>query len=381
MALVHTLFCYNDVDLIDTPGMNDMDDMNAVTVSQLEDIDLAVVAIDAQYPYSETENRFVVKLLESKMICQIIFVITHFDMIRNREKQKLYNFLHSRIQKNVLDELNKNYKPGERIFQKYHVIFDHLHLYGVSSPDAMEALETNDMELYEKSGFLQLSKELPQIILRSQSVNMIDNIVTLLEEMIGEYEAAVKNEEGGWKQAEMFGKKCSYLFDAIIREMGESISDECKQGWETLREHQAEELTNMLLNSLGSVRTLTVVEIQKAMIPVMQQEFDQANRYFENLKKRTLDKALQKWRSVLSRFVADVKDEIKQLPRLQIEMQAENDKIFALPYRQFQEGPADNHSQDVYMFYWVESPIQAVYNTKENQSVLPGIQRIVVSDE
>ena len=29
-----TMFCYNDVDLIDTPGMNDMEDMNALTVSR-----------------------------------------------------------------------------------------------------------------------------------------------------------------------------------------------------------------------------------------------------------------------------------------------------------------------------------------------------------
>lgn len=183
-----TMFCYHDVDLIDTPGMNDMDDMNAITVNQLEDIDLAIVAINAQYPYSETENRFVVKLLESKKVCQIIFVITYFDMIRDREKKKLLDFLYSRISNNVLAELNKRYEPEDRIFQKYHTIFDHLYLYGVSSVDGMKALEFNDMELYEKSGFLRLGKELPQIIMSSRSVNMLDNVVTLLEEMIGEYE-------------------------------------------------------------------------------------------------------------------------------------------------------------------------------------------------
>lgn len=103
-----TMFCYHDVDLIDTPGMNDMDNMNEVTFNQLEDIDLAVVAINAEYPYSETENKFVVKLLESKNVCQIIFVITHFDMLRDREKNTMMKFLHARIKNNVRIELEKN---------------------------------------------------------------------------------------------------------------------------------------------------------------------------------------------------------------------------------------------------------------------------------
>lgn len=181
-----TMLCYNDVDLIDTPGMNDEENMNAVTVNQLEDIDIAVVAINAQYPYSETENHFVVKLLENNNICQIIFVITHFDMIRDREKEKLMNFLRSRISDNVLKVLKNKYSPDDIIFHKYHFIFDNLHIYGVSSVSGMEALENNDMELYEESGFLQISKELPQVILSSRSINMIDNAVCLLEKIIGE---------------------------------------------------------------------------------------------------------------------------------------------------------------------------------------------------
>ena len=71
-------------------------------------------------------------------------------------------------------------------FHKYHFIFDNLHIYGVSSVSGMEALENNDMELYEESGFLQISKELPQVILSSRSINMIDNAVCLLEKIIGE---------------------------------------------------------------------------------------------------------------------------------------------------------------------------------------------------
>ena len=60
-----SLFCRNGVDLIDTPGMNDEDDMNQVTISRLEDIDLAIVAVDASMPFSMTECAFTAQLLES----------------------------------------------------------------------------------------------------------------------------------------------------------------------------------------------------------------------------------------------------------------------------------------------------------------------------
>lgn len=374
-----TMLCYNDVDLIDTPGMNDMDDMNAITVNQLEDIDLAVVAINAQYPYSETENRFVIKLLESKKVCQIIFVITHFDMIRDREKKKLMDFLNSRIRNSVAEELGKHYKPEDWIFQKYHDIFDDLHLYGISSKDAMDALDSNDMELYETSGFLQLSRELPQVILSSKSINMMDNIVTLLEEIIGEYKKRLQENQNEWKQWQVLEQCLCSLFGLELQELKELAesavnSDELKQA----AEQQKQETVINLLNSLGSIKRMTLNDVHEAMLPVMQQEFKRINDYYRDRKREIFQTVCkQKWPSSLGHLIGTVNDKINQFPMLKIKLKMESDKLERLPAACLADDGFGGAALDEVGFYWLESPIQAVLQTSGNQSVLPGIKRIV----
>lgn len=381
-----TMLCYNGVDLIDTPGMNDMDDMNAITVNQLEDIDLAVVAVNAQYPYSETENRFVVKLLESKKVCQIIFVITHFDTIRDREKKKITDFLYSRIQNNVLAELRRHYEPEDRIFQKYHTIFDDLRLYGISSIDGMEALELNDMELYEKSGFLRLSKELPQVILSSKSVNMLDNIVTLLEEIIGEYERGLLKSRDEWRQWQTVERNLCRLFDLAIAELEELAEGEIRaEELAQAAERQKQDIAKSLLMSLGSIRTMTSTAVQEAMLPAMQQEFRQMNLCYQSRKKQILEAVYkQKWPSALSRLADEVNDKTKAYPRLAAMLKTVNEQLASLPDSLFVEKDRGNLNSSVsgaaaeeFVFYWLESPARAVLDTGENESVLPGLQKTV----
>lgn len=375
-----TMLCFNDVDLIDTPGMNDMDDMNAVTVNRLEDIDLAIVAINAQYPYSETENRFVVKLLESKKICQIIFVVTHFDMIRDKDKKKLYDFFHARIHDDVLEALKKNHSPDDKIFQKYHSIFDDLHIYGVSSLLAMDALETNNMELYAKSGFLQLTKELPQLILSSRSVNMIDNIFTLIEEIIDEY----KKEKCKYREELTAFEKVkpyySNLFDMELQGLEEiALNEVSTDAIQQDAEQQNQRIVKNLLLSLGNIKEMTFDSIHQAMLPVMQEEFKHINFVYQSRKIQILEMIInQKWSSSLSRFVSEMNDKLKMFPTMFEQIQKEYKDFSELPNKMIIKSDGSSElSVDEYTFCWIASPIQVVLDTEENQSVLPGLQTIV----
>ena len=62
-----TEFCKNNVDIIDTPGLNDDDQMTNVTLSILPKIDAAVFVISANSPFSQFEKEF----LEKKMLRQL----------------------------------------------------------------------------------------------------------------------------------------------------------------------------------------------------------------------------------------------------------------------------------------------------------------------
>ena len=377
-----TMFCYNDVDLIDTPGMNDMEDMNALTVSRLEDIDLAIVAVNAQYPYSETENQFVVKLLESRKVCQIIFVITHFDMIRDREKKRLQDYLYSQIPDSIFAELNKKYQSDAKIFVKYHSIFDDLHIFGVSSLMAMEALETNDMERYKASGFLQLSRELPEVILSSKSVNMIDNIVTMLEEIIEEYKTERLESKDDWKLWEKIKKNCADLFHMTLRDLEECAEMEIST--KTLQqetEQQKQSIIQNMLMSLGGVQEITSESIHLAILPVMQEEFRRVNLEYQNLRNQILEMGVTpKWRSLLSRLISELGDKLKLSPRMFTQLESEYKMFSQLPYQQFLTARLHSSSEasmDDFTFCWTDSPIGAVLAASGNQSVLPGLQKVV----
>ncbi len=380
-----TMFCYNDVDLIDTPGMNDMDDMNAVTVNQLDDIDLAVVTINAQYPYSETENKVVVKLLESKKICQIIFVITHFDVLREREKSKITNYLYSRIKTRVLEELNQSYKPEDSIFHKYHRIFDNLRLYGVSSVDAMDALESNDMELYEKSGYLQLNKELPEVILSSKSVNMIDNMVTLLEGMIAEYKEELgenPKEQTSWTEV---GRYLEKLFSSVIAQMQKTAKQEFElKEQNSIMEAQKQNTTKRLLKSLGSIEVLNFAEVQKAIIPTLRQEFMEISSIYES--RRVNSRKIvygQKWDTLLESFIEKMDAKFQEYPRLSSLVEEETKQLKQLLKELLEEKkqsldvePSPEKAQET-AFYWLDSFIRTACETEYGHSVLPGFRKIV----
>ena len=53
-----TDFCKNHVDIIDTPGLNDDEQMTNVTMSILPEIDAAVFVISATSPFSQCEKEF-----------------------------------------------------------------------------------------------------------------------------------------------------------------------------------------------------------------------------------------------------------------------------------------------------------------------------------
>lgn len=362
-----TMLCYDDVDLIDTPGMNDVDDMNAVTVNQLDNIDLAVVAINAQYPYSETENRFVVKLLESKKVCQIIFVVTYIDMIRPREREKLMGFLRGRIPEKVLGELQKLYPPDDAIFWKYHSIFDDVHIFGVSSKDAMDALGENDMELFEQSGFLKLRNELPREILSSRSISMLENILAQLQEIIAAYQKNPRKNDIAAAQWNMlrssmpnFRHDLDVLIDSQIEMMNKiSLSAAMDQA------------LSVFLRSLGAITELTPENVHQAMLPVMKEQYAKISQDLRTQKEAALSQFFDNnIPEFLTRFFVRFNTGLGKYPELERELSSEMEQL-----RGELQGPqlfrAIRDSADEIPFYWWDSPVEMVLKTEKNQSVLP----------
>jgi len=82
-------YCKNNVDIIDTPGLNDESAMTEVTMSVLPKVDAALMVIMAQSPFSESERSF----LESKVITsdlgRILFVVTGIDLLDEEDVDRV----------------------------------------------------------------------------------------------------------------------------------------------------------------------------------------------------------------------------------------------------------------------------------------------------
>ena len=161
-------FCENNVDLIDTPGMNDDDAMNNVTIRQLSDIDLAIVTLDPNTPVSNTEARFIAQLVESDQICQIVFVVSRMDTVFEAHRERLLKLIDERLQNLVRAALLETYDEKDLVMEKYAGLFTEPIIFPVSNTQALYAYEMGDQQALENSGFQRLNEELLPLIIRTQ---------------------------------------------------------------------------------------------------------------------------------------------------------------------------------------------------------------------
>lgn len=366
-----SLFCRNGVDLIDTPGMNDADDMNQATVSRLEDIDLAIVAVDAAIPFSLTECAFTVQLLESPQICQIIFVVTKIDQVPARDRRKVVEYLGQRIRSAIEKYLEEYYEPNNPIIGKYHDIFDNLYLFPVSSSDAMDALACNDMELFRESGFMRLNDELPQIILTSQSSNIILNSERILRGIMQHYREWLLGRKDARRELlpRLDALKTDFL--RLCGGASSAISVSVQAGELPDVEQETAVLRKNFIQALGRMRTLNYAALQDAFIPVIKTAFQSLNQrlaageqaWMENYQHRVLDPLgddLREKQEALLKPFRPVYDALA-------------DEISALPVclKPPEEGPE--------RFYWAVSPLPNPSRLGTDWQVMPVVDEAIRS--
>lgn len=263
-----SIFCQNYVDLIDTPGMNDDAGMNAVTLNQLEQIDLAIVAISVSNPFSDTESSFVAKLLESEEICQIVVVVTKIDQIREREKERLLDYLSERIPQKVLEKLKETHEDGDPVFQKYEMIFHHVPIFGVCSLDALEARKHNDEEQFARSGFQELNEKLPQLILTSQNNSAILKAIRTIKKITAEYKLSKTSITGSILKKKEELEQQKYEFTQMVNKLTDGmLSDTKLKLFVTIDGFSAaeEEIRKNFIARLTSIRVLDADIIEQEL--------------------------------------------------------------------------------------------------------------------
>lgn len=166
-----TALCQNEVDIIDTPGLQDSDQLTQITMEALKSADLAVMTVSARSPFSSTECKFMVSLLKADTLTKLVIVVTYMDTVDDREGT--LRQIRERIQQSVLEELEASYPPDHEIFRSYQRMIREIEIFGVSSREALQAQKKEEIQFLEHSQIPALRKHLQRLLLLNRRNNSV----------------------------------------------------------------------------------------------------------------------------------------------------------------------------------------------------------------
>ncbi|MBQ7606390.1 MAG: dynamin family protein [Desulfovibrionaceae bacterium] len=159
--------CRNNVEIIDSPGLNEAAARDKTTMDYVPKVDMVVHVLTALQCYSKSDANFdrdVVSLGNPPLV----FLINRFDQINNdRERERLRN--------HVFTDLKLQEKTGD--FGRNGVLF-------ISGYQALTAREENDEKAFTKSCFNEFETTLAHSIVKQRMKIKFGNIRNITTELI-----------------------------------------------------------------------------------------------------------------------------------------------------------------------------------------------------
>ena len=190
------IICQNHVDIIDTPGLGDDEEMTDTTISILKQIDAAIVVVSALSPFDVAETDLVVKLIDNREITNVVFVINFMDQIDVDERDAVFCSIRSRIIKNTTKLAQKRFVDRPELLNKTHRIIDDPQIFPLSAKKALKSFAANDVTMLKESGVSDFKSKILSIITREQCVNSAQKSVYILRdaaEIIDRHYVTMKN--------------------------------------------------------------------------------------------------------------------------------------------------------------------------------------------
>lgn len=122
-----TEFCKNGCSIIDTPGVNDINQQKVdITYNYIPQSDAAIILLDPDQPFTESEKEFIENKIIDNKIEKLFFVLNKFDLIEPA----------------YVEETVKHVK--DRIFSLKKINSSNVNLYCLSSKEALRARIKNE---------------------------------------------------------------------------------------------------------------------------------------------------------------------------------------------------------------------------------------------
>lgn len=182
-------YCQNNVDIIDTPGLNDDESMTNVTLGVLPSVDAAILVIMAQSPFSEYERDFVENKLLSSDMGRVLFLVSAIDRLNNEgDADRLIESVRARIKRYVMQRAKEQFGQDSPEFKNYLRKIGEPRVFGVSAYQALQAKVTGDGELLKKSRFAEFEQGLERFLSEDRGTVLlqvpINRIVSAASEVL-----------------------------------------------------------------------------------------------------------------------------------------------------------------------------------------------------
>lgn len=163
-----TDFCKNNVDIIDTPGLNDDEQMTNVTLSILPEIDAAVFVISANSPFSQFEKEFLEKKMLTSDMGRIIFAVNCFGTFSKEDEDRIVETVEKRIGSYVMEKAKSVMGENSKEFAVYKRKIGKPKVIGVYAKKALMAKETGDAAMLAESNFPAFEKTLEAMLTKER---------------------------------------------------------------------------------------------------------------------------------------------------------------------------------------------------------------------
>ena len=179
-ATVHyaTDFCRNHVDIIDTPGLNDDEQMTNVTLSILPEIDAAVFVISANSPFSQFEKDFLEKKMLTSDVGRIIFAVNCFGTFSKEDEMKIVETVRSRIGRYVMEKAKQVMGEDSRDFAVYQRKIGSPKVVGIYAKKALMAKRSGDEKMLEESNFPSFEEALETLLTKERGAITLQILAT-----------------------------------------------------------------------------------------------------------------------------------------------------------------------------------------------------------
>lgn len=185
-------FCQNNVEIIDTPGLNDDERMDAISEAVIPTLDAVVLVVSAASPFSKSEAEFVRNKLMTSDVTRLIVLVNRIDTIYSeKDRVKVLESIRAKIVKEILDRTASIHGVDSKLYQDTKDKLADIKLYPLSAIQALVGRMENKPELIEQSGILVFEERLRKLLTQERGVLEILRAAGVITSLLAEGENAL----------------------------------------------------------------------------------------------------------------------------------------------------------------------------------------------